>query len=71
MSKQNQGKIPNNEKIVVRYFCENGNELFALTKLSNNQYHLYEKKGSVYAKLGKGKNPLELESKFGVSEKLR
>lgn len=64
--------IPKNEKNMVAYHNERGQHLFELTKqMSTDNYVLYKVIGNKLQKLGKGKNPMELEEKFKVIEIIR
>lgn len=61
-------KISKGEKICVKYFKSNGEQVFVLTSKANSDYFfLYEVNpdGSM-KKLGKSRSPTELEEKFGV-----
>ena len=65
-------KLPRGETVWVDYRNENGKTMFILTsKEARDCYFLYELKGDSYIKLGKAKEPPELERKFKVRERIR
>ena len=65
-------KYPKGERIWVGYYNAKQKLLFILTSKKDNRewYFLYEVSGNEFKKLGKSKNPKELEEKFHVSERM-
>ena len=62
-------KLPKGEIVWVEYKNASGKTLFILTsKEARDVYYLYELRGDSYVKLGKAKEPPELEKKFRVRE---
>jgi hypothetical protein len=66
-------KCPKGEMVWVRFCSGNGATKFMLTSkiTSRDFYYLYEVVDGKLRKLGRGKNPLELEEKFGVDNKVK
>lgn len=66
-------QIPKGEIVWVYYANRQGEIMFALTsKHTRDYYFLYEvSPDGKCKKLGKAKEPPELEKKFGVHEKIR
>ena len=65
-------KLPKGEIVWVDYKDYLGRTLFILTsKEARDMYFLYELKDGVYVKLGKAKEPPELENKFNVRERMK
>ena len=65
-------KYPHGETVWVDYRDKDGKTLFILTsKESRDAYYLYELVGGSFKKLGKAKEPPELEKKFMVRERMR
>lgn len=59
-----QGKI-NGEFVWVEYYDKDGKPTFAITsKASRDMYFVYDITKPTPKKLGKAKNPLELERKY-------
>lgn len=69
----NDIKCPKGEMIWVRYCSSKGATGFLLTSkiTSRDFYYLYEVVDGKLKKLGRGKNPLELEEKFDVDNKIK
>jgi hypothetical protein len=69
----NDIKCPKGEMIWVRYCSSKGATRFLLTSkiTSRDFYYLYEVVDGKLKKLGRGKNPLELEEKFDVDNKIK
>lgn len=64
-------KYPKGECGCVRYVNISGQLMFVLTTKNNtDSYFLYEVTENGLVKLGKGKNPYELEEKFDIRNKL-
>lgn len=64
-------KYPKGECGCVRYVNISGQLMFVLTTKNNTDlYFLYEVTENGLVKLGKGKNPSELEEKFDIRNKL-
>lgn len=60
-------KYPKGEHVWVGYYSRDGDLLFILTsKEARDWYYLYELKDGAFHKLGKAREPPELEQKFGV-----
>ena len=65
-------KCPRGETVWVDYCNGKGETMFILTsKEARDMYFLYELVDGAYKKLGKAKEPPELEKKFRVREKIR
>lgn len=65
-------KYPRGEIVWVEYRNKDGKTLFILTsKETRDMYFLYELVNGVFNKLGKAKEPPELEKKFLVRERMR
>lgn len=59
------------EILWTTYADRSGNPVFAVTSnLSRSVYYLYDMSKSEPVRLGKGKTPKELESKFHVTERM-
>lgn len=66
----NKMKYPKNEIVWMHYYDASNNLRFLLTsKASRDYYYLYEASGGQLIKLGRAKNPMQLETKFKVNEK--
>lgn len=64
-------KLPKGETVWVEYQNRNHDTLFILTsKETRDMYFLYELVNGVFKKLGKAKEPPELEQKFKVYERV-
>lgn len=64
-------KYPKGEIIWVSYYNSNKELLFIMTsKPIRDFYFLYEVVDGEFKKLGKAKNPTELEEKFKVRDKM-
>ena len=63
---------PKNETVFLSYHNKSGKQLFILTskKDSRDWYYLYELANGKCNKLGKSRNPKELEEKFKVYERM-
>lgn len=60
-----EAKFPKGEIVWVRYYDENGILCHVITsKVTRDYYFLYEVSGGSLKKLGKAKNPTDLENKF-------
>ena len=66
-------KCPKGEVVWVRYCSGGGDTRFVLTSKTMNRdfYYLYEVIDGKLNKLGRGRNPFELESKFDVENKTK
>lgn len=66
-------KLPKNEQPAVAYYNERQQHLFELAKQTGSDHYVLYKviNNNHYQKLGKSKNPLELEEKFKVIETMR
>ena len=66
-------KCPKGEVIWVRFCSGNGATRFLITsKISSRDfYYLYEVVDGKLKKLGRGKNPLELEEKYDINNKIK
>ena len=65
-------KLPKGEIVWIEYKNAAGKTIFILTsKEARDVYYLYELVGDAYVKLGKAKEPPELEEKYKVREKMR
>ena len=66
-------QYPKGERIWTCYYSREKELLFIVTskETSREFYYLYEVSGDKLNKLGKARNPRELEDKFGVIEKMR
>lgn len=65
-------KYPKGERVFTGYYNARGELLFIITaKEARDYYYLYELVGDAFKKLGRAKNPKELEEKFGVMQKMR
>lgn len=63
---------PRGERVFTGYYNSRGELLFILTaKEQRDYYFLYELSGCSFRKLGRAKNPKELEEKFNVMQKMR
>lgn len=65
-----QEVIRKREKPVISYSI-NGVQMFLLTKNAAGTYTMYEGEDDNLKRLGKGDNPIELERKFKVTERLK
>lgn len=66
----NKMKYPKNEIVWMHYYDASNNLRFLLTsKASRDYYYLYEVVDGSLTKLGRAKNPKQLETKFEVNEK--
>lgn len=64
-------KYPKGETVWVSYYNSNKELLFIMTsKPIRDFYFLYEVVDGEFKKLGKAKNPTELEEKFKVRDKM-
>lgn len=64
-------KYPKGETVWVSYYNSNKELLFIMTsKPIRDFYFLYEVVDREFKKLGKAKNPTELEEKFKVRDKM-
>jgi len=64
-------KYPKGETVWVSYYNSNKELLFIITsKPIRDFYFLYEVVDGEFKKLGKAKNPTELEEKFKVRDKM-
>ena len=64
-------KYPKGETVWVSYYNSNKELLFIMTsKPIRDFYFLYEVVDGEFKKLGKAKNPAELEEKFKVRDKM-
>lgn len=64
-------KYPKGEIVWVSYYNSNKELLFIMTsKPIRDFYFLYEVVDGEFKKLGKAKNPTELEEKFKVRDKM-
>lgn len=64
-------KYPKGETVWVSYYNSNKELLFIMTsKPIRDFYFLYEVVDGEFKKLGKAKNPTELEEKFKVRDKI-
>ena len=64
-------KYPKGETVWVSYYNSNKELLFIMTsKPIRDFYFLYEVVEGEFKKLGKAKNPTELEEKFKVRDKM-
>ena len=65
-------KYPKGEHVWVNYTNRNGDLLFIMTSKNGNRdwYYLYELVGTEFKKLGKAREPPELESRYKVKEKM-
>ena len=67
-----QYKYPKGEIVWTGYYDKQGELRFIVTsKPLRDNYFLYELVDGVFKKLGRSKNPTELENKFGVLQKMR
>ena len=66
-------KCPKGEMVWVRYCSSSGDTRFVLTSKTMNRdfYYLYEVIDGKLNKLGRGRNPSELEGKFDVKNKTK
>lgn len=66
-------KYPKGERIWVRYCDGNGLLKFIMTTKSSDReyFYLYEFTDSQFKKLGRARDPRELEEKFEVDLKIR
>lgn len=63
-------KYPKGEIVWCRY-CRDGELLFAMTsKPARDFYYLYKREGDGMKKLGRSKDPRELEKKYKVYEEI-
>lgn len=63
---------PKGELVWNGYYSRSGELLFILTsKESREYYFLYEYQDGEFKKLGKAKNPPELEERFHVYDRMR
>lgn len=62
----NRVKCPKNEQIWLRACDKNGILKYIITSKigARENYYIYECNGAEYKKLGKGRNPAELEKKY-------
>lgn len=64
-------KYPNGEIVWVSYYnCHHELRFIITSKALRDFYFLYEATKEGFIKLGRAKNPKELESKFDVENKL-
>lgn len=69
--KEIQKQIPKGDWIAVRYHNNSGALMFITTcDFMHMSYTLFSVDDDKIKKLGKGSNPLELEKKYSVREKL-
>lgn len=67
-------KFPKGEVRWVGYYNKSGDLLYIMTSKEKDRefYFLYEaQEDGTFKKLGKSRNPTELEKKFGVAEKMK
>ena len=66
-------KYPKGERVFTGYCNRAGELLYILTSKepSREWYYLYKNDGGTFKKLGKAREPPELEQKFGVMETIR
>lgn len=67
-------KYPKGETRWVGYYDKSGELLYIMTSKEKDRefYFLYEaQQDGTFKKLGKSRNPTELEKKFSVAEKMR
>ena len=63
--------ISKNERVIVEYGNGKGQVVGVMTiNQSGSLYFFYEFDGKDYKKLGKGQNPLELESKYNIKKRM-
>ena len=64
--------VPRGETVWVVYKNRYGKAMFVITsKDQRDYYYFYEVSGNSLTKLGKSKNPIELETKFNVCDIIR
>lgn len=64
-------KYPTNETLWVSYNDSGGDLKYIITsKKSRDYYFLYELSDDVFKKIGKAKNPIELERKYKFKSNL-
>ena len=64
-------KYPKGEMVWVSYYNSSHELLFIITsKPARDYYFLYEVVDGEFNKLGRAKNPKELESKFAVEDRI-
>lgn len=64
-------KYPKGEIVWVSYYNNKSELKFIITSKSAREYYLlYEAVGEEFKKLGKSKDPKELEEKFKIEDKL-
>lgn len=62
-------KYPRGEHVWTGYYSRSGQLLFIVTsKEARDWYYLYKLENDVFKKLGKAREPPELEQKYGVYE---
>ncbi len=67
--KMTELKYPRGEHVWTGYYSRSGQLLFIVTsKEARDWYYLYKLENDVFKKLGKAREPPELEQKFGVYE---
>lgn len=72
MENAKQYKYPKGETVWTGYYDKHGELKFIVTsKPMRDNYFLYELVHGVFKKLGRSKNPTELENKFDVLQKMR
>lgn len=63
---------PKGERVFVGYYNRAGELLFIVTaKEARDYYYLYALENGVFKKLGRAKNPPELEGRFEVYRRMR
>ena len=72
MAKEVKLKYPKGETVWVSYRTTENEKRFIITSKNDDRtwYFLYELQGDTFKKLGKAKNPYELEEKFELRSKL-
>ena len=64
-------KYPKGEIIWVSYYNSHHDLVFIVTSKATREYYfLYEVIEGEFKKLGKSKNPIELEARFNVNERM-
>ena len=59
---------PKGETIWVQYYTKDGTLKYIMTSKTGdrNTYYVYESDGTDFKKLGRGKNPAELEERYVI-----
>ena len=65
-------EYPRGERVFTGYYNASGDLLFILTsKEARDYYFLYELADGSFRKLGRSRNPKELEEKFNVLQRMK